>query len=208
MRAEKLDTEIRREQIAEAALNLVANSGLRRLSIAAVAKRVGLVPSGIYRHFPNKEAILAAVLDLLQQRLDDIVRAALAEADQPLDQLRAVLLRHVRFIREGRAIPRIIFSDEVHADHPQRKERLRRILGGYIEQLAGIIARGQELRQIRADIDPHTAALLFLGMVIPAGIFWQLSDGGFDVTRHAVKSWHLYREMLVAQQTTGSSITE
>jgi AcrR family transcriptional regulator len=205
MRAEKLDTEIRREQIAEAALNLVANAGLRRLSIAAVAKRVGLVPSGIYRHFPNKEAILAAVLDLLQQRLGDIVRAAQAESEQPLEQLRAVLLRHVRFIREGRAIPRIIFSDEVHADHPGRKERIRQIVGGYVEQLAAMIARGQQLQQVRADVEPHTAAMLFLGMVIPAGIFWQLTDGGFDVTRHAVKSWRLYRQMLVAQATSEAS---
>ena len=51
----KLDTQIRREQIAEAAMSLVASQGLRRLSVAAVARRVGIVPSGIYRHFKSKE---------------------------------------------------------------------------------------------------------------------------------------------------------
>ena len=44
--AKKLGTEIRQEQIAEAALELVASQGVRRLSVAAVARRVGLVPSG------------------------------------------------------------------------------------------------------------------------------------------------------------------
>ena len=26
---------------------------------------------------------------------------------------------------------------------------------------------------------------MFFGMVVPAGILWHLSDGGFDVTQHA-----------------------
>lgn len=198
MRAEKQETSVRREQIAEAALELVASSGLRKLSIAAVARRVGLVPSGIYRHFPNKEAMLGAVLDLLEKRLGAIVQAALEESDQPLEQLRAVLLRHVRFIREGRAIPRIIFSD-VHAGHPDRRQRVLQIMSGYMGRLVEIIRRGQRQKQIRADLDPQTAAMLFFGMVVPAGILWQLTDGGFDVTRHAVKSWRAYREMLIVR---------
>ena len=55
MSDQKLDTEIRKEQIAEAALGLLASQGLGRLSVAAVARRVGLVPSGVYRHFMNKD---------------------------------------------------------------------------------------------------------------------------------------------------------
>ncbi len=69
MSEEKLDTQIRREQIAQAALELVASQGLKRLSMAAVARRVGLVPSGIYRHFHSKTEILHAVLDRIRQRL-------------------------------------------------------------------------------------------------------------------------------------------
>ncbi len=54
MAREKLDTEIRQEQIAQAALSLIASRGIKGLSVAAVARRVGLVPSGIYRHFKGK----------------------------------------------------------------------------------------------------------------------------------------------------------
>ena len=73
----KLQTRIRREQIAEAALHLVAGEGVKRLSIAAVARRVGLVPSGIYRHFKSKDAMLDAVLELLDSKLQANVAAAL-----------------------------------------------------------------------------------------------------------------------------------
>ena len=95
----KLDTLIRREQIAEAALELVASQGVKPLSIAAVARRVGLVPSGIYRHFKSKDEVLDAVLELLEKKLLTNVDAARHATSDPLERLHGLLLRHVQFIR-------------------------------------------------------------------------------------------------------------
>ncbi|MCR4413904.1 MAG: TetR/AcrR family transcriptional regulator [Thermoguttaceae bacterium] len=199
MAEEKLDTEIRREQIAEAALALVAARGVHRLSVAAVARRVGLVPSGIYRHFKSKDEILMAVLDLIESRLLANVQAARDEAADPLDRLRGVLFRHVRFIREGRTFPRIVFSDDAHSDDPKRKARVQRIAAAYLGKIAELVAEGQAAGCIRADLDPPTAALLFLGIVMPAAILWHLSDGGFDVTRHAERAWQVYRSAIAVK---------
>ncbi len=199
MAEEKLDTEIRREQIAEAALALVAARGVNRLSVAAVARRVGLVPSGIYRHFKSKDEILMAVLDLIESRLLANVQAARDEAADPLDRLRGVLFRHVRFIREGRTFPRIVFSDDAHSDDPRRKARVQRIATAYLNKIAELVAEGQAAGRIRQDLDAPTAALLFLGIVMPAAILWHLSDGGFDVTRHAERAWQVYRSAIAAK---------
>lgn len=192
MAEEKLDTRIRREQIAEAALGLVAGEGLRRLSVAAVARRVGIVPSGIYRHFKSKDEILAAVLDRIEQRLLANVQAARKKHDDPLMCLKEVLMRHIRFIREGRAIPRMIFSDDVHAGRPDRRQRVMQIMQAYTGQLAEVIRDGQRRGRIRKELDVQTVAMMFLGMVVPAGILWHLTDGGFDVTRHAQRAWKMF----------------
>ncbi len=196
MAKERLDTQIRREQITEAALGLVASQGVRRLNIAAVARRVGLVPSGIYRHFKSKDEMLQAVLELLGRRLLENVRAARQEAPDALECLHGVLLRHIRVIREGRAIPQMIFSDDLLSGHPQRRERIIAILEMYRGQLREIVREGQRQGCIRADVDAETAALLFLGMVIPAGILWHVTDGGFDVTRHAHRVWPMFRAVI------------
>ncbi|NLY02228.1 MAG: TetR/AcrR family transcriptional regulator [Rhodopirellula sp.] len=191
MSDEKLATEIRKEQIVEAALVLVASQGLDRLSMAAVARRVGLVPSGIYRHFRGKDEILAAMLDLIERRLEENVRAATEESADPLGRLRDVLVRHVRFIREGRAIPRIVFADESFVGHPQRKTRVEQILQGYLGKVGEIVRSGQAQGQIRPELDPDTVAMMVLGIVMPAAIRWHLSEGGFDVTRHADRAWQM-----------------
>ena len=56
MALEKLNSEVRQEQYVQAALGLVAADGLKNLSVARVARRMGLVPSALYRHFPGKDA--------------------------------------------------------------------------------------------------------------------------------------------------------
>lgn len=200
MADEKLDTQIRREQITEAALVLVATQGLRRLNVAAVARRVGLVPSGIYRHFKNKDEIIDAVLSLLQSRLMTMVQAACEKTEDPLERLRTLLMSHIRFIREGRALPRMIFSDDLQHGTPERRQRILGILMGYLGQVRQIVEAGQKQRRIRPNLDPETVVMMYFGIVVPAGIRWHLTDGGFDVTRHAERAWQILRDVLTPQQ--------
>lgn len=203
MSRQKLETRVRREQIAEAALGLVASQGVRRLSIAAVAQRVGLVPSGIYRHYKNKDQVLAAVLDLLERRLLAIVEAAVGRSTDPLEQLYAVLTSHIRFIREGRAIPRMIFSEDAHGDNPERKAHILEILSAYLGEIAKLVRRGQQQGRIRPELDVETVTMLFFGLIAPAGIRWHLSDGAFDMTRHAERAWPMFRAAVEREAVTG-----
>ncbi len=46
--AEKKGTEIRQEEIVSAALTLVANQGVRSMTIERIANMVGIVPSAIF----------------------------------------------------------------------------------------------------------------------------------------------------------------
>jgi AcrR family transcriptional regulator len=195
----KLDTRARREQIADAALNLIANEGVRRLSIAAVARRVGLVPSGIYRHFKNKGEVLDAALDLLKKKMLSGVEAAKEDTTDPLDRLRCLLQRHVRIIREGPAFPRIVFSDEVFSGHPERKARVRRIVVGYLAEVEQLVRDGQQQGVIRTELPPKTIAVMFLGMIVPAGILWHLTEGGFNVTQHAGRAWQIFRRAIATE---------
>ena len=204
----KLQTRIRREQIAEAALQLVAGEGVKRLNIAAVARRVGLVPSGIYRHFKSKDAMLDAVLELLDAKLQANVEAARKETADPLGRLHDLFLRHIRFIRQGQAVPRIIFSDEALAAHPERKTRVRRIVGDYLAQVERMVREGQEQGHIDRQLLPGTAAMMFLGMIIPAGVIWHLTDGGFNLTQHAGRAWKMFQQALTGVRRVASTGTD
>ena len=205
MAAMRLETQVRREQIAESVLIMIGDKGLKGLSVAAVARRIGLVPSALYRHFRNKEQMLDTALDLIGSRLVENVEAAGRDAkDRPLECLRLLLMRHVALIRENQGIQRIVFSEDVYSRHPERRSKVYGMIRAYLDRIAGIVRRGQDLGELRCDIDPQTVAMMFLGLVQPAAIVWQMSDGGFDVTKHAEKAWRIFSESIRVPSETAS----
>ena len=199
MRREKLNAEVRQEQIVQAAMNLIARQGLRRLSMAAIANEIGLVPSALYRHFKSKNDIVDMILDFIQERLLTNIRITCKETSEPIERLQRILKRHVETLRENRAIPRIIFTEDVFSGNPKRKTKVYGIVNGYLEGLNKIIREGQERGQIRSDMDSKTVALMFLGMIQPGAILWFLSDGKFDISEHSEKNWNVFREAIRAR---------
>ncbi len=195
-RAEKINTEIRQEQIARAALVLIARRGLNHLNIAALAREVGVVPSAIYRHYSGKDEVLEAVLDLISKMLLANVETVCQATPGTLERLHLLLMRHVQVVRHHAGIPRVIFSEQIFGGSSARRRRVHQVLEGYLKKIADIIAKGRRQGQIRADISPETAAVMFLGLVQPAIILWLMSNGAFDVVRHTEQAWGLYREML------------
>lgn len=198
MAREKLDTDIRQEQIAQAALDLVAANGLRKLSVAAVARRIGLVPSALYRHFKGKDEIVDATLALVQRRLLEFAKEAEGQGAGALEHLRSLLERHVNLIRENRGIPQIIFSQDFFAGHPLRRKVVMEGLQRYLAQVAKIIERGKASGEIAASVDSDAAALLFLGLIQPSALLWQISGEKFDVTRQARQAWPLFAQALTS----------
>ena len=206
MRAGKVSTEIRKDQIARAALDLIAEHGLGGLSVAGLARRVGLVPSAIYRHFGSKDEVLEAVVDLIRQTLLGNVRTTCQETADPLERLHRLLMRHVKLIREeNKGIPRVIFSEDFYSGRSARKSNIYGLIRDYLTGVAGIIRQGQADGRIRTDLDPATGSVMFLGLIQPAAVLWHLSDGKFDVTLHAEKAWNVFRLAILAGKPQSGS---
>jgi len=191
-----VDTATRRKQIAQAALGLIAERGFRGLRAAPLARRAGLVPSGLYRHFGSLDGVVDAVLDAVRDRLHEHLEAACAAAEDPLGRLHRILRLHAKLIREHHALPRVIFSDEVFGNNTARRAALRGILHGYVAAIEAVLRNGQETGAVRTDTDARTLAVMFLGLLQPAAILAALSDGAFDAVRHAEAAWAVYADAL------------
>lgn len=196
MRAPKVRTEVRREQIALAAIGLVARRGWHGFSVDALAREVGVVPSAIYRHYRSKGAVLDALLGLISRRLKENVAAVRREAPDPAGRLLLLLERHMRMVRENPGIPRVIFSEEVMAGEGVRRARLYRLIQCYLSQVADMIRAGQVARQLRRDAGAGTLAVMFLGLIQPAAILHLASRGRFDAAGFQRKAWRLYEQMI------------
>jgi AcrR family transcriptional regulator len=107
--AARESTELRQTQIADAALKVIAESGLGRFTAAEIAKEVGISDGGLFRHFPNKEAIVMAAIE----RADELLFAQLPTDKDPLMRLREFFFQRVSQLQGRAGIARILFSDQL-----------------------------------------------------------------------------------------------
>jgi hypothetical protein len=66
------------------------------------------------------------------------------------------------------------------------------IIRDYLRQVTQIIRYGQREGNIRADVDPEAASVLFLGLIQPGVVLWAMSGGEFDVAAHSEAGWQLF----------------
>jgi AcrR family transcriptional regulator len=59
-----------KDRIRDAALELIDTDGLPALSMRNLAQRLGVQAASLYSHFPNKDAVLDAVANLLTRQVD------------------------------------------------------------------------------------------------------------------------------------------
>ncbi len=123
-----------RRALLDAALDLVNEAGPRGLTLRGAARRAEVSPSAPYRHFADREALLAALategFDALAEELAAIDRA---EPD-PVERVLRLGAEYVRFATQHRARYRVMFGDEIpdRRAHPELHEASRRVFG-YLE---------------------------------------------------------------------------
>ncbi|MFM2409665.1 MAG: hypothetical protein RL481_493 [Pseudomonadota bacterium] len=101
------------DAIIEAAAQLISAQGLTGFNTNAVAERAGLSIGSLYQYFPNKDAIMAALIRRTQDERATALRSALAEPYRSLDDLvRAVVHAVNRQNREQSLLAAVIDLEE------------------------------------------------------------------------------------------------
>ena len=104
--------------LVEAALELAEAGGAEAVSLREAARRAGVSPGAPFRHFPSRDALMAAVAAEAQRRFRAEIDAALAEAPahDPLARFRALGLAYLRWAMRNPAHFEIISSGR-YFDH-------------------------------------------------------------------------------------------
>lgn len=200
---ERLESHIRREQIAEAALAIISDHGVAGVTVKRVSQMVGITPGALYRHYRDKIAIMEAVLDLLKGFFLENLARAREEAKGSLGVLHHMLLRQVRLIQRYRIIPLVIFSDSsLHRD-PGLAEKIKRQYEELRSALGAVVLEGQEAGEIRRDIGTKDIVVSFLGIsAIPSLLSrWGMEQ---DLPTMVEGGWKLF---LKGAETGGGPVT-
>ncbi|ABB33675.1 transcriptional regulator, TetR family [Geobacter metallireducens RCH3] len=194
----KEPTEVRRQQITEAALRIIGTKGISGATTAEIASASGISEGNLYRHFKGKEEILGSVIDKIGNDLASILDAA-ADIAEPLRRLEEIFKRHLSYIEEHVGIPRTIFTEEVLVLNETLREKVRGNLMHYFRGISAVIEQGQEAGALNREMDPNALATMFIGTVNFTALRWVMNKFSSKLSDEGERLWETFVKSLVCK---------
>ncbi|WP_189991558.1 TetR family transcriptional regulator [Thalassobaculum fulvum] len=157
-------SERRRRDLLAAARRVVSDGGFRDLQMLAVAAAAGTAVGTIYRYYPTKAELCAALVAEVSARELEVIRS-ICEADgAPGQRLRDAVSAFARRALHNRRLAYAMIAEPVEAAVDDARLEWRRRIG---EALAGLIADGVARGAFR-PVDPKLAAACVVGAFMEA----------------------------------------
>jgi AcrR family transcriptional regulator len=147
----------RRSQLIAAAERLVAEKGYLAVRLEDIGAAVGVSGPAIYRHFPNKEALLVELLVGISTRLLAGAREVLARSADAAETLDGLIDFHLDFALGESDLIRIQDRDLGHLPDPAKRQ-VRRAQRQYVEIWVEVLrALDTSLGESEARVMAHAA---------------------------------------------------
>lgn len=192
-RGRRLRADERRAVTAEAVVELAAEHNPSDITTAAIAQRMGLTQSALFRHFPTREAILHAAIAWVTERLFARVDSAAQDAPSPLAALEAVFQAHIDFVSEYPGAPRMLLDELQRSGEALPKRTAQTLIHPYGERLRRLLEAGKAQGQLDAELDLKAAAVLFIGIIEGLVLRSLLTGDVACIRRDAPRVFSIYR---------------
>jgi AcrR family transcriptional regulator len=151
----------RKERILEVSAELISTRGYTAVGMADIGAAAGIVGSGIYRHFPSKSAILAALLGKVMDNLEAAAAGIAAGYTDDREAATALVRHHVRVTIADRALMSV-YHGETHNLAEDDLRKLRRMQRHYIEEWVSVVT---PLRPDLADAEVRLTVHAAIGAI-------------------------------------------
>jgi AcrR family transcriptional regulator len=173
----------RHAAIVTAARQAASEGGMAAVQIAPVAERAGIAAGTVYRYFPGKTELIAALLAEISEREIAALRRAASSAPGPLSALSAAIMTFaVRSLRQRRLAFAAI-AEPVDPELGATRLGIRQALAAEFRALIGASITGKHL----PEQDAALASAALLGLVVE-GVIGPLAPDATGREREIVQS--------------------
>ncbi|MFE6761582.1 TetR/AcrR family transcriptional regulator [Streptomyces sp. NPDC057689] len=164
--------------LVRAARELLEGGDAEAVTFAAVARATGLARNSVYKYFPGRPELLAAVVEDAMPRWTDAIRTGMAAAHTPRERIAAYVSAQLELVRTGEH--RIAQALAGVRDAKLVRESAGR---AHAELLTPLIGALTEL----GEDDPRRTAVLLQGIVNAATTAIEAGDDYAAVSGRAVR---------------------
>jgi len=167
------DIETRKEEVFAVIAEIIAEQGIASVSTKCVAQKLNVSQPALYKYFKNRDDMLIGFLDYMTAILMEILdRVNSFETSE--EKLQAFYQEQLTLIEKTKILPKVLFFEELHLDHSQKRDKLREMVNLYEEGIKNIIVEGINRQEI-TNVDPNTAIQFIKGVILSAYLNWILA---------------------------------
>ena len=167
------------ERILAAGRTVVLRDGYDAASTNRIAAEAGVSPGSLYQYFPNKDAVLNAIVSRYSDDVAERITAALADRfdETGPEMVRATLEALLDALEENAELLRIVADELPRSENLARAEALE-------ERVTGLISAYLAARppQMRSDLAPTTAAWILVRAIENLSVRYVLDKPPIDRT--------------------------
>jgi AcrR family transcriptional regulator len=195
MATRKKNTEVRQQQIVDAARILIFKYGSEHLTVKRIAAEVGISEAAIYRHFKSKKSILSFLLSHFEEvLLKDISPESAGAEPVTLDTIERIVRNHFSKIDMRKGISFQVIAEIISLGDRKLNKQASQTIDKYISRLKELLADGVRDGAIRQDIDLEASATLLFSLIQGVVNIWSLSNSNVNLLEKYTTLWQIYRE--------------
>ena len=150
--------EDKKEKLINAALDVVAKYGFKKVTLEDIAEKAGMAKTSVYHYFESKEEILTAVMRRELNRFLGRMRDAVEKNPTPEKKLIGLVKARYRYLQEMKSLTGSNMEILQEVGPMVRAER-DRFLGAEMELLKEVILEGLNKGDFAVE-DPELLALV------------------------------------------------
>lgn len=164
--------------ILRATAQVMGQVGPAGLTLAAVAREVGLVPATLVQRFGSKHGLLLALADQAEKDMSELVERACRSHDSALGALAALMVQSMAAMSTPESYANHLAFLCMDLGDPQLYERARAINRTQQRTIAHLLTEAVDTGELRTDSNPAALARTVQAVTAGAGLNWALEREG------------------------------
>ncbi len=171
----------RQIELINAAGKILTTAGVAGLTTKRLALEVGFSESAIYRHFSSKEDIVLAMLDFMENSMEERYQTACHTKDLPEDQFRCLFQNQCDFFSNNTHFVTAFFSDGLMEQSQAINDGLLKVMNLKQKYLIPILNRGQKEGTFNSAIKSEVLSEIIVGTFRFNMLQWKLNNFSYDI---------------------------
>lgn len=192
--------QARRKQIVEATIEVLAEVGYGRTSLAAIAKRAGISKGVISYHFKGKDNLIAQVKAETEQGMEAFIGPRIEAETTARGKLHAFIRSYLEYVRDHRShIIALIEIDYLHAREGGRMPSYESFgLEDVYQNVAVLLDYGQRTGEF-VPFDTRVMAVALWGALEGVSLQW-VADPELDLNHHIEEVIAMFDRAILSEE--------